>query len=182
MIHIHTSEIREAIRKLHAGDTVLLSGKIYTARDAAHSRMSELLSDGKPFPFPIADSVIYYAGPTPAKPGMPIGSCGPTTSSRMDKFTPALLDLGLAAMIGKGDRSHEVIDAMVRNGAVYFCATGGAGALISGCIRSARQIAFPDLGCESIMELTVSDFPLICAIDSRGSNLFETGRSMYAIK
>lgn len=159
----------------------MLSGKVYTARDAAHRRMSELLGNGKPLPFPIADSVIYYAGPTPARPGMPIGSCGPTTSSRMDVFTPELLDMGLVAMIGKGTRSPEVIDAMVRNGAVYFCATGGAGALISGCILSARQVAFPELGCESIMELNISDFPLICAIDSYGANLFEIGKKQYAV-
>lgn len=148
------------------------SGTIYTARDAAHKRLFQLLEEGKPLPFPLEGATIYYAGPTPAPSGLPIGSCGPTTSGRMDVFTPRLLDLGLKVMIGKGKRSQAVIDAMVRNGAVYLCAIGGAGALAAKSIHSCEVIAFEDLGCESIKRLEVENFPLIVAIDAQGNNLF----------
>lgn len=179
MIKLHTSDIVIARTQLRAGDSVLLSGTIYTARDAAHSRIFELLDRNADLPFKISGAVIYYAGPTPARPGMPVGSCGPTTSSRMDLFTPRLLDMGLAATIGKGVRSGEVIESMVRNGAVYFCATGGAGALIAKCVRSVKEIAFPDLCCESVKELNVENLPLITAIDSHGNNLFASGKKLY---
>ena len=179
MIRLHTSDLTHHLSGLRSGDPVLLSGKIYTARDAAHKRMFELLDANLPLPFEVAGSVIYYAGPTPARPGMAVGSCGPTTFSRMDRFTPRLLDLGLAAMVGKGARSPEVIEAMMRNNAVYFCATGGAGALIAKCVKSAREIAFGDLGCESVKEMIIEDLPLFTAIDSQGGNLFVSGREQY---
>ncbi|MEG2455245.1 MAG: FumA C-terminus/TtdB family hydratase beta subunit [Oscillospiraceae bacterium] len=158
--------------RLKAGDRVLLSGTLYTARDAAHKRIFQLLDQGEPLPFPLAGAVIYYAGPTPGQQGMAVGACGPTTAGRMDRFAPRLLDLGVAAMIGKGERSQEVVDAMVRNGAVYFAAVGGAGALIARCISSAEVIAFADLGCESVKRMVVQDFPLTVAIDSHGNNLY----------
>ena len=170
--HITTDEIKAYAPQLAAGDTVYLSGTVYTSPDAAHERIAALLEKGEPTPYPIAGSVIYYAGPTPTPPGLAIGSCGPTTSGRMDVYTPALLDLGLAAMVGKGPRSKAVCDAIVRNGAVYFCAVGGAGALASKCITSCEVIAFEDLGCESVKKLTFSDFPLTVAIDANGGNLF----------
>jgi fumarate hydratase subunit beta len=141
--------------------------------------MFELLDRGQPLPFDICGAVIYYAGPTPTRPGMAVGSCGHTTSSRMDRFTPRLLDMGLAAMIGKGARSPEVVEAMIRNGAAYFCATGGAGALIAKCVKTAKEIAFPELGCESVKVMTVEDLPLFTAIDSFGGNLFVSGRKQY---
>lgn len=162
----------EGVKSLEAGDRVLLSGKVYTARDAAHKRLMALLDDGKELPFPLEGSVIYYAGPTPAQQGMPVGSCGPTTSGRMDPYTPRLLDLGLRGMIGKGQRAQPVVDAIVRNGAVYFAAVGGAGALIARRVTASRVIAFEDLGCESIKEMTVKDFPLTVAIDARGRDLY----------
>lgn len=171
--YLHTSEIAEFAEKLNAGDRVLLSGTVYTARDAAHKRIKALIDDNKQLPFDLKNSVIYYAGPTPTPEGLSIGSCGPTTSSRMDKFTPEFLDLGLVAMIGKGPRSNEVCEAINRNKAVYFCAIGGAGALASKCITSAEVIAFDDLGCESIKKLEIKDFPLIVAIDCNGGNLFK---------
>ncbi|MEG2420359.1 MAG: FumA C-terminus/TtdB family hydratase beta subunit [Oscillospiraceae bacterium] len=158
--------------RLKAGDRVLLSGTLYTARDAAHKRIFQLLDQGELLPFPLAGAVIYYAGPTPGQQGMAVGACGPTTAGRMDRFAPRLLDLGVAAMIGKGERSQEVVDAMVRNGAVYFAAVGGAGALIARCISSAEVIAFADLGCESVKRMVVQDFPLTVAIDSHGNNLY----------
>lgn len=179
MIRLHTRDLNIARTELRAGDSILLSGTIYTARDAAHLRIFQLLDRNIDLPFRISGAVIYYAGPTPARPGMPVGSCGPTTSSRMDIFTPRLLDMGLAAMIGKGSRSVEVIEAMIRNSAVYFCAAGGAGALIAKCVKTAQEIAFPELGCESIKEMTIEDLPLITAIDSLGNNLFESGRKLY---
>lgn len=169
---IDTSEIKEYAEKLRAGDSVKLSGTVYTSRDAAHKRIFELLENGGELPFEIDGASIYYAGPTPTPEGRVIGSCGPTTSGRMDKFAPALLDLGLSSMIGKGERSEEVCEAIVRNKAVYFCAIGGAGALCSKSIISCDEIAFFDLGCESVKKLTFKDFPVIVAIDCHGGNLF----------
>ncbi len=171
-LSLHVAELtRQRAGELNAGDRVLLSGRVYTARDAAHKRLFELLDAGKELPFPLEGAVIYYAGPTPAQQGMAVGSCGPTTSGRMDPFAPRLLDLGLRAMIGKGDRYDAVVDALVRNGGVYFAAVGGAGALIARCIRASRVIAFDDLGCESVKEMEVEDLPLTVAIDSRGNDL-----------
>lgn len=158
---------------LKAGHRVLLSGTVYTARDAAHKRFMELLDNGEPLPFSIEGAVIFYAGPTPARSGHPVGSCGPTTSSRMDPYTPRLLDLGLAAIIGKGDRSPAVYDALRRNGSLYLCAVGGAGALLAQCITNAEEIAFPDLGCESVKRFTIKDMPLFVGIDSDGGTVFE---------
>lgn len=176
---LHTDELQLAIPDLKAGDRVLLSGKVYTSRDAAHKRIFSLLDEGKPLPYPLEGSVIYYAGPTPAQKGMAVGSCGPTTSSRMDPYAPRLLDLGLTAMIGKGERSQAVVDAIVRNKSAYFCAVGGAGALIACCIKEAREIAFADLGCESVKEFIVEDLPIITAIDCNGNDLFAQGRAQY---
>jgi len=170
---ITTPLTKEVISSLHAGDSVLLTGTIYTARDAAHKRMAEALAQGKPLPFDIRGKIIYYMGPSPAKPGEVIGSAGPTTASRMDKYTPELLDLGLVGMIGKGKRSQAVKDAIVRNKAVYFAAIGGAGALLSRSITSARVIAYEDLDTEAIRELTVVDFPAIVVIDSEGTDLYK---------
>lgn len=169
---MHTSELKEAAKTLSVRDRVLLSGEVYTARDAAHKRIFTLLDEGKELPFPLAGAAIYYAGPTKAPKGLPIGSCGPTTSARMDVYSPRLLDLGLVAMIGKGERDAAVVEAIVRNQAVYLCAIGGAGALACKCITGCEVIAFEDLGCESIKRLTIRDFPLICAIDSRGGDIF----------
>ncbi len=163
-------ELREL--PIAAGDRVILSGTVYTARDAAHKRICALLDQGEPPPFPLEGAAVYYAGPTQAPPGLPIGSCGPTTSSRMDPYAPRLLDLGLACMIGKGNRSREVVDAMVRNGALYLCAIGGAGALACRCIRECEVVAFPELGCESVKRLRFERFPLICAIDRSARSLF----------
>lgn len=176
---VSTEELALAVSTLRAGDRVLLSGTVYTARDAAHKRMVSLLDEGKPLPFGLPGAVIYYAGPTPGQKGMAVGACGPTTSGRMDAFAPRLLDLGLLAMIGKGDRSREVREAIVRNGAVYFAAVGGAGALIARHIETAEVIAFEDLGCESVKKMTVKGFPLTVAIDSRGCDLYQTGREVY---
>ncbi len=181
-IYLTTDRLREEAARLRAGDRVILSGTIYTARDAAHKRIFALLDEGKEPPFPLKGAVIYYAGPTPGQQGMAVGACGPTTSSRMDGFAPRLLDLGLTAMIGKGGRSPAVKEAIVRNGAVYFAAVGGAGALIARCIETAEVIAFPELGCESVKRMTVRDFPLTAAIDSMGNDLYETGRAEYAEK
>lgn len=178
-ISINTAELAARLPELRAGDRVLLSGTIYTARDAAHKRLFELLDAGKPLPFELKGAVIYYAGPTPGQQGMAVGACGPTTAGRMDGFAPRLLDLGLAAMIGKGERGQPVIDAIVRNGACYFAAVGGAGALIARCIETAEVIAFDDLGCESIKRMTVKNFPLTVAVDSRGNDLFRQGRKEY---
>lgn len=170
---INSSELNMCTQKLKAGDKILLSGTVYTSRDAAHKRIFEYIEAGKQLPFEINGASIYYAGPTPAPPGMVIGSCGPTTSSRMDKFAPTLYDMGLCASIGKGKRSKEVCDAIVRNKAIYLCAIGGAGALASKCISSCEVIAFDDLGCESVKKLEFKDFPLIVAIDCNGGNLFK---------
>ena len=158
----------------------MLSGIVYTSRDAAHKRIMALIEKGSQLPYPIENAVIYYAGPTPAPEGKPIGSCGPTTSGRMDRFAPKLLDMGLGGMIGKGERSKEVRDAIVRNKAVYLCAVGGAGALACNCIKSCEVIAFEDLGCESVKRLYVEKFPLIVANDCFGGDIFERSREQYA--
>lgn len=170
--HINTKELAAFADKLKAGDRVFLSGTVYTARDAAHNRIKKLIENGQSLPFDINGAVIYYAGPTPTRDDGQIGSFGPTTSSRMDSFTPMLLDKGLAAMIGKGDRSDEVYDAIKRNKAVYFCAVGGAGALASKCISSLEEMAFFELGCESVKKLTFDEFPLVVGIDACGGSVF----------
>ena len=170
---------KEEARTLKAGDYVYVTGTIYTARDAAHKRMYEALEKGEALPFDMKDNVIYYMGPSPAREGRPIGSAGPTTASRMDKYAPTLLDLGLKGMIGKGKRSQAVKDAIVRNGAVYFAAVGGAGALLSKSILSSEVIAYDDLGTEAIRKLEVKDFPVIVVIDSEGNDLYETAIAAY---
>ncbi len=170
---LSSSQLREYSEKLSCGDRVLLSGTVYTARDAAHKRIVTLMKKGEKLPFELSGASVYYAGPTPAPKGLPIGSCGPTTSSRMDPYAPLLLDNGLVCMIGKGPRSGEVVDAIVRNKAVYLCAIGGAGALAAKCITSCEVIAFEDLGCESVKRLEFNNFPLIIAIDSKGNSLFK---------
>lgn len=179
-VRVSAQELKQAAKELHIGDKILLSGTVYTSRDAAHKRIMSLINEGKELPYDIRDAVIYYAGPTPAPEGKPIGSCGPTTSGRMDRFAPTLLDMGLAGMIGKGERSREVRDAIVRNKAIYLCAVGGAGSLACNCIKSCEVIAFEDLGCESVKRLYVEDFPLIVANDSFGGDIFERGRAEYA--
>ncbi len=171
--HITTDKLPAVAQKLQAGDEVLLSGIVYTARDAAHKKISVLLDRGEELPFDLKGAVIYYAGPTPARPGQPIGSCGPTTSSRMDVFAPRLLDEGLCAMIGKGKRNKAVCEAIARNGAVYFCSIGGAGALAAMCITECEVIAFSEFGCESVKKLTISDFPVYVAIDCKGGSIFK---------
>ena len=170
---INVTQLREYAGILKAGDRVVLSGKVYTSRDAAHKRIVEAIENGTPLPYDLKDAVIYYAGPTPAPEGLAVGSCGPTTSGRMDVFAPLLLDKGVVAMVGKGERNKAVCDAIVRNKAVYLCAIGGAGALASKCITDCKVIAYDDLGCESVKELTFSDFPLTVAIDCSGGNIFE---------
>lgn len=172
MISISTPLTADLRKKLKAGDEVLLSGTILTARDAAHKRLYDIIKKGKRLPLNLKDAVIYYCGPTPARPGRAIGSCGPTTSSRMDSFTPALIDLGMGAMIGKGDRSEEVISAIKKHSCVYFLAIGGAGALLSTKVRSSKVILFNDLGPEAIYKLEVRDFPLIVGVDSKGKDVF----------
>lgn len=171
---------RAVVKKLRAGDRVLLSGKMLTGRDAAHKRLYDLAVEGKDLPIPIQDMTIFYVGPTPAPPGRPIGAAGPTTASRMDKYAPLLLDRGLLGMVGKGLRSQEVKDAIVRNGAVYFGGTGGSGALLSKCIKSAEVVAYPELGTEAIRLIEVEDFPVIVIIDSTGQDLYEIGPREYA--
>jgi fumarate hydratase subunit beta len=170
---VETNNINEWAGKLKKGDRVYLSGTIFTARDAAHKKIAELINSNKTLPFELTNAIIYYAGPTPAKNGLALGSIGPTTSSRMDKFAPLLMENGLKAMVGKGGRSTEVVSSIVKNGAVYFAAIGGAGVLYSGAITECEIIAFPELGCESVKKLTVKDFPLIVAVDSTGASLFE---------
>lgn len=170
---LNTNQLREYAPKLKAGDRVILSGTVYTSRDAAHKRISQYISEGKPLPYDLKDAVIYYAGPTPAPENLAVGSCGPTTSSRMDVFAPDFLGKGVVAMVGKGERNKAVCDAIVRNKAVYLCAIGGAGALASKCISSCEVIAFEDLGCESVKKLNFNSFPLTVAIDCRGGNIFE---------
>lgn len=169
----------DAVRALSAGDSVYLTGQLYTARDAAHKRLRELLQRNEELPFPIRGSTIYYVGPTPAKPGSAVGAAGPTTSYRMDGYAPQLLDLGLRGMIGKGERSQEVVEAIQRNHAVYFGAIGGAGALLAKQILAAEIVAFADLGSEAIRVLTVENFPSIVIIDSKGNNLYQIGRKAY---
>ena len=178
--HISAPVGRETAEELRAGDYVYITGTIYTARDAAHKRMNESLDQGEKLPVKLEEQVIYYMGPSPAREGRPIGSAGPTTASRMDKYAPRLLDLGQTAMIGKGKRSQAVIDAVVRNGCVYLAAIGGAGALLSKCIKSSEVIAYEDLGTEAIRKLQVENLPLIVVIDSEGNNLYETAIKEYA--
>ncbi len=177
--HIKVPLDRETAKRLKAGDYVYLTGTIYTARDAAHKRMYEALEQGKSLPIEMEGNVIYYMGPSPAREGRPIGSAGPTTASRMDKYAPSLLDLGLVGMIGKGKRSESVREAIIRNGAVYFAAVGGAGALLAGSIKASEVIAYDDLGTEAIRRLEVEDFPVIVVIDSEGQNLYETAIKEY---
>jgi fumarate hydratase subunit beta len=178
---ICVQDIRLYACRLKAGDRVLLSGTVYTARDAAHKKLFALLDASKPLPFDLKDAVIYYAGPTPGHDDIKIGSCGPTTSGRMDGFAPRLYDLGLAATIGKGERNDAVAEAIIRNKAVYLCAVGGAGALISRHITDAEEIAFKELGCESVKKLTVEDMPLLVALDCHGGDIFREGREQYRL-
>ena len=178
-IRITTPLTRESARALRAGDSCLISGVIYTARDAAHKRLCQLVAEGKPLPMDIQDSVIYFVGPTPAKEGQAIGSAGPTTSYRMDDYSPILIAQGLTGMIGKGKRGEEVISAMQTHGAVYFGTIGGCGALLGQCIKKAEIVAYEDLGAEAIRRLEVEDFPVTVIIDSQGNNLYKTGRAAY---
>lgn len=169
---LNSSQLREYAPLLKAGDRVILSGTVYTARDAAHKRIAAAIENGEKVPFELKNAVIYYAGPTPAPQGLAVGACGPTTSGRMDVFTPLLLDNGLAAMIGKGERSEKVCESIKKNKAVYLCAIGGAGALTSKCIKECSVIAYDDLGCESVKKLRFEDFPLTVAVDCSGGNIF----------
>lgn len=178
--HINAPIKKEDVKDLKAGDYVYISGVIYSARDAAHKRMDETLNEGKELPLDLKDQVIFYMGPSPAREGRPIGSAGPTTATRMDKYAPRLLDLGLGAMIGKGKRTQPVLDAIVRNKAVYFAAVGGAGALLSKCIKKAEVLAYDDLGTEAIRRLEVENLPAIVVVDSEGNNLYETAIKEYA--
>ena len=178
-IKITTPLTREDARKLKSGDSCLISGVIYTARDAAHKRLCELVAQGKELPLEIRDATIYYVGPTPARPGEAIGSAGPTTSYRMDAYSPTLIALGETGMIGKGKRGSEVVAAMKEHGAVYFGAIGGCGALLSQCVKKAEIVAYEDLGAEAIRRLEVANFPVVVIIDSQGNSLYETGRAAY---
>jgi len=171
-MHLHTDNLQLAAKELHAGQRILLSGCLYTARDAAHKKLYQLLDSGSELPFNLAGAAIYYAGPTPAKNGFAVGSCGPTTSARMNRFAPRLFDLGLAATVGKGEIGSDVIDAIKRNRAVYLCAIGGAGALIASHISYAEEIAFHELGCESVKRLTIDSLPLTVGVDSLGNSVF----------
>ena len=171
--YLNTNSLRDNIPKLIFGDKVYLSGTVYTSRDAAHKRIFELLNSGEELPYNLLDAVIYYAGPTPTPSGIAIGSCGPTTSSRMDCYSPRLLDLGVCCMIGKGERNREVIDSIIKNKAVYLCAIGGAGALAAKHITKCDVVAFDDLGCESVKKLEFENFPLVVGIDSYGGNIFK---------
>ncbi len=172
-VYIDTPLTKEKVGNLHSGDYVYITGTIYSARDAAHLRMYNAVSNNEKLPFNIKDQIIYYLGPTPAREGQVIGSAGPTTSSRMDKYTPTLLDMGMTGMIGKGKRSEEVIDAMKKNKAVYFAAVGGAGALLSKCIKKSKVIAYDDLGTEAIREMYVENLPVIVVIDCKGNNMYK---------
>ena len=178
-IRITTPFTKEVSRTLKAGDSVLITGKIYSARDAAHKVMTEALARGEKLPIDWHDKMVYYLGPTPAKPGDPIGSAGPTTSGRMDAYTPTMLDQGIKGMIGKGSRSKEVVDSMKKNGVTYFAAVGGAAALIAKSIKAYKVLAYEDLGPEALAELTVEDFPAIVVIDSEGNNFYEIGEKPY---
>lgn len=176
---ITTPLTAEKVKDLKAGDSVLLTGTIYTARDAAHKRLVELLEKGEDLPIDVKDSVIYYVGPTPTKPGMTFGSAGPTTSYRMDAYTPHLLEKGLKGMVGKGLRSQQVVESMKENTAVYFAAIGGAAALIGKCVKASEMVSYEDLGAEAIRKLQVEDLPLVVVIDSEGNNLYEMGKEAY---
>ena len=178
-IKVTTPLSREDARKLKSGDSVLLSGVIYTARDAAHKRLMERLDAGEELPFPLEGSAIYYVGPTPERPGQVIGSAGPTTSGRMDPYSPRLLDLGQTVMIGKGARSQAVKDAVVRNGGIYLAALGGAGALMAESVQSLEVICWEDLGCEAVRKLEVKDFPLTVILDTHGGDLYQSGPAAY---
>ncbi|MEL3903566.1 MAG: Fe-S-containing hydro-lyase [Treponemataceae bacterium] len=178
-VKITTPLTRDDLKDIEAGDMVYITGYVYTARDAAHKRLCELLDKGEKLPIDVKGNIIYYVGPTPAKPGEPIGSAGPTTSYRMDAYTPQLLDQGLMGMIGKGKRNQAVIDKIVEHGACYFAAIGGAAALIKSKIKTAELICYEDLGSEAVRKLYVEDFPVTCIIDSKGNNLYERGRSAY---
>ena len=180
-IYLNLPMDTETARSLKAGDSCLLSGVIYTARDAAHKRLCELVQKGEELPFPVKDSTIYFVGPTPAQPGDVIGSAGPTTSYRMDAYSPTLIALGQTGMIGKGKRSDAVIETMKAHGCVYFGAIGGAGALLAKCIKKAEVIAYEDLGAEAIRRLEVANCPVVVIIDASGNNLYETGRADYLI-
>lgn len=180
--HIKVPMCKEDAARLQAGDYVYLTGTIYTARDAAHKRMYEALERGENLPLELGNNIIYYMGPSPAREGRPIGSAGPTTASRMDKYAPALLDLGLLGMIGKGRRSDAVKEAIVRNGAVYFAAVGGAGALLSRSIQSSEVIAYDDLGTEAVRKLEVKDFPVVVVIDAKGHDLYQTAIKEYCVE
>jgi fumarate hydratase subunit beta len=179
MKEINTPITSEMISTLTMGDMVYLSGKIYTVRDAAHKKLAELIESGKPLPFDFSGQVVFYAGPAPAKPGKPIGSIGPTTAGRMDLYAPLLIAKGLKVMIGKGLRTKEVTDAIVKHRGIYFAATGGIAALMAKCVTSAKVIAFEELGTEAVRELIVEKLPLVVAIDSQGKNLYESGRLEY---
>lgn len=176
---LHTPLSREDARALRCGESCLITGTIYTARDAAHKRLCELAAKGDPLPFDIEGAIIYFVGPTPAKPGQVIGSAGPTTSYRMDAYSPALIALGQTGMIGKGKRGEAVVEAMRRYGAVYLGAIGGLGALLGKCVKKAEVIAYPDLGAEAVRRLEVENFPVVVVIDSEGNNLYELGRRAY---
>lgn len=178
-IQITAPFTKETARSLRAGDYVYVTGTIYTARDAAHQRMTDALDRGEPLPLDLRGAVLYYMGPSPARAGRPIGSAGPTTASRMDRYTPRLLELGMGGMIGKGKRSQAVKDAIVRTGSVYLAAVGGAGALLAQCVRSSEIVAYEDLGPEAIRKLEVVDFPAIVVFDSRGNDLYETAPREY---
>lgn len=175
VFHINVSELYNIIPKINVGDEVYLSGTVYTARDAAHKKIRALIENGEALPFELDGACIYYSGPTPERPGSPIGSCGPTTSSRMDIHTPLLMENGLIAMIGKGPRSEDVIEAIKKHCGIYFCAIGGAGALCARAVKKYEVIAFPELGCESVKRMEIEDFPVICGIDCRGNSIFEKG-------
>lgn len=177
--HLTTPLTSEALKPLQVGDKVLISGIIYTARDAAHKRLVELLQKGEPLPFDIRGAIIYYVGPAPARPGKPIGSAGPTTSYRMDKYSPALLDAGLKGMIGKGERSQAVIEAMVRNQAVYFASIGGTAVVSAQAVKESRLVAYEDLGAEAILALTVENFPCFVANDIYGNDIYKIGVERY---
>lgn len=179
---IHAPIIKEEIETLKSGDSVFITGTIYTARDAAHKRMYEALQKGEKLPIDIKGNLIYYMGPSPAREGRAIGSAGPTTASRMDKYTPVLLDLGMGGMIAKGKRSEAVVQSIIQNKSVYSAAIGGAGALLSKAIKSSEVVAYDDLGTEAIRRLEVEEFPAIVVIDSEGNNLYETAISQYAIR
>ena len=176
---LHTPLSREDARALKCGESCLITGTIYTARDAAHKRLCELAAKGEPLPFDMEGAIIYFVGPTPAKPGQVIGSAGPTTSYRMDAYSPALIALGQTGMIGKGKRGEAVVEAMRQHGAVYLGAIGGLGALLGKCVKKAEVIAYPDLGAEAIRRLEVENFPVVVVIDSEGNNLYELGRRAY---